>query len=323
MVIDQFIEDHFHHFNAGVLKRMTTSLWDHLNGGGRLVISLAGAMSTARIGCSLRPAIEAGLIHGISTTGANLEEDLFRRIAGPSFRTVDDWQELSASDDVDLREEGMNRVTDVCIPEAEAVRRLERHLIDVWNSAEQEGRRYFPHEYLQQVILAKRSDEEWSGEPSESWLEAALSEQIPIWTPGWEDSTTGNIFAARCIEGTIQNPGIMKSGTEAMMNLAAWYAASDQGTGLLQIGGGIAGDFVVCVAPMLEQDLERHVNKWAWYGQITDSTASYGGYSGAWPQEKISWGKLELDAPRFSVQSDATIVLPLILAALVERSGAR
>ncbi|HJN55501.1 MAG TPA: deoxyhypusine synthase family protein [Candidatus Poseidoniales archaeon] len=323
MVIDQFIEEHFHHFNAGVLKRMITSLWDHLRCEGRLVISLAGAMSTARIGRSLRPAIKAGLIHGISTTGANLEEDTFRRIAGDSYRTVADWHEFSASNDAALCEEGMNRVTDVCIPEAEAVRKLEGRLIDVWSSAEREGRRYFPHEYLQQVLQNGGIKEEWSGEPSESWLDAALSKQVPIWTPGWEDSTTGNIFAAQCIEGSVSNSGIVKSGVEAMMDLAAWYAASDRPTGLLQIGGGIAGDFVICVAPMLEQDLGREVRKWAWYGQITDSTASYGGYSGAWPQEKISWGKLELEAPRFSVQSDASIVLPLILAALVERAGAR
>ena len=279
-------------------------------------------MSTARIGRSLRPAIEAGLIHGISTTGANLEEDLFRRIAGESYRTVENWHELSASDDEDLCKKGMNRVTDVCIPEAEAVRRLEGRLIDVWSSAEHEGQRYFPHEYLQQVIQNEANNEEWSGETSESWLGAALDEQVPVWTPGWEDSTTGNIFAAQCIEGTILDPRIVKSGTEAMMNLATWYATSDRPTGLLQIGGGIAGDFVICVAPMLEQDLGQEVNKWAWYGQITDSNASYGGYSGASPQEKISWGKLGLDAPRFSVQSDASIVLPLILTALVERAEA-
>ena len=109
---------------------------------------------------------------------------------------------------------------------------------------------------------------------------------------------------------------VMKGGIDYMLSLAEWYpeAAGEDGIGFFQIGGGIAGDFPICVVPMLEQDLERPVPKWSYFCQISDSTTSYGSYSGAVPNEKITWGKLSVDTPRFIVESDATIVAPLIFS---------
>jgi deoxyhypusine synthase len=113
-------------------------------------------------------------------------------------------------------------------------------------------------------------------------------------------------------------PSVMKSGIEYMISLANWYIAhhkTGSGIGFFQIGGGIAGDFPICVVPMLKQDLEMDdVNFWAYFCQISDSTTSYGSYSGAVPNEKISWGKLHVDSPSYVIESDATIVAPLIFA---------
>ncbi len=53
---------------------------------------------------------------------------------------------------------------------------------------------------------------------------------------------------------------------------------------------------------------------WGYFSQISDSTTSYGSYSGAVPNEKITWGKLAGSTPKFIVESDATIVAPLIFA---------
>ena len=104
-----------------------------------------------------------------------------------------------------------------------------------------------------------------------------------------------------------------------MMELATWYERQDVPIGFFQIGGGIAGDFPICVVPMLEQDLERAPAKWAWFCQISDATTSYGSYSGAVPNEKITWGKLDVGTPSFIIESDATIVAPLIFAYVMER----
>jgi deoxyhypusine synthase len=154
-------------------------------------------------------------------------------------------------------------------------------------------------------------------DPRNSWLAAAAEKDLPVFVPGWEDSTCGNIFAAHCIEGDIKNPTTVRSGIEYMIRLADWYTDLTKSSplGFFQIGGGIAGDFPICVVPMLHQDLGRKsVPLWDYFCQISDSTTSFGGYSGAVPNEKITWGKLGVDSPKFVIESDATIVAPLIFA---------
>ncbi len=208
----------------------------------------------------------------------------------------------------------MNRVTDVAIPEEQAIRAVEGPLMALWEDAEAAGDSRFPHEFLYDLLL--HGELEFDGDPGQSWLMAAADANLPIFTPGWEDSTLGNILAARVLDCSLKGPGIVRGGLEAMQALADWYREDDSPTGLLQVGGGIAGDFAVSVVPMLRQDAKVDVSLWSWFAQISESRPSYGGYSGAPPNEKISWGKISEDTPRFVIESDATIVLPLLLAAL-------
>ena len=314
MVIRDFIKRHYHHFNAGALADCAESLNGFLENDGRLMVTLAGAMSTAGIGRSLAPAIRSQKIHAICCTGANLEEDLFRLVASSSYERVDDWRDLTAELDADLAERGMNRVTDVAIPEEEAIRYIEKPLLQLWKDAEAAGDSRFPHEYLYDLLL--HGGLEFDSDPNDSWLMAAADANLPIFVPGWEDSTLGNILVGRVIDCTLQSPDIVKGGLHSMQALADWYREDDSPTGILQVGGGIAGDFAICVVPMLRQDVGEEVSLWSWFGQISESRPSYGGYSGAPPNEKISWGKLSVDTPRFVIESDATIVLPLILESL-------
>ena len=314
MAIRDFIKRHYHHFNAGALADCAESLNEFLENDGRLIITLAGAMSTAGIGRSLAPAIRAQRIHAICCTGANLEEDLFRLVASSSYEKVDDWRDLTAESDADLAERGMNRVTDVAIPEEEAIRYIEKPLLQLWKDAEAAGDRRFPHEYLYDLLL--HGGLEFDSDPNDSWLMAAADANLPIFVPGWEDSTLGNILVSKVIDCTLQSPDIVKGGLHSMQALADWYREDNSPTGILQVGGGIAGDFAICVVPMLRQDVREAVPLWSWFGQISESRPSYGGYSGAPPNEKISWGKLGVETPRFVIESDATIVLPLILESL-------
>jgi deoxyhypusine synthase len=280
------------------------------------MITLAGAMSTAQIGKTLAPAIRSQKVHAICCTGANLEEDLFNLIARSDYERIPNWRDFSASDDLDLHERGLNRVTDVAIPEQEAIRYVEKQMLELWKDAEAAGDRRFPHEYIYDLLL--HGDLVFDGDPSESWLMAAADANLPIFTPGWEDSTLGNILVARVIDLTLSSQDIVLSGLHAMQALADWYREDDSPTGLLQVGGGISGDFPICVVPMLRQDVGIDVNLWSWFAQISESRPSYGGYSGAPPNEKISWGKLSLETPTFVIESDASIVLPLILEAIME-----
>ena len=311
MSIRAFVDEHYRHFNAGALAATATSLTAFLANGGRLFITLAGAMSTAELGRSLAPMIKAGHIAGISCTGANLEEDVFNLVAQNAYERINDWRSLSAADDAALLERGLNRVTDTCIPEDEAFRKIEHHLRKRWADASEAGESFLPHEYFYDLLKSDDLTEGYQADPEASWLLAAAETDLPLFVPGWEDSTMGNIFAARCIEGMVDQSS-MASGIAYMIRLADWYQAADTPLAFLQIGGGIAGDFPICVVPMLNQDLERNVPLWSWFAQISESSPSYGGYSGAPPNEKITWGKVSTETPKFVIESDASIVAPLL-----------
>ena len=314
--ISQFIEKHYLHFNAAALVDAAKGYEEHLLDNGKMMITLAGAMSTAELGKSLAEMIRQDKVHIISCTGANLEEDIMNLVAHNSYKRVPNYRDLSPQEEWDLLENHFNRVTDTCIPEEEAFRRLQQHLFNIWNNADSKGERYFPHEFMYQMINSGVLEQYYEIDPKDSWMVAAAEKNLPIVVPGWEDSTMGNIFASYCIKGEFKAT-TMKSGVEYMMWLADWYKdnCAGKGIGFFQIGGGIAGDFPICVVPMLYQDMEMHdVPFWAYFCQISDSTTSYGSYSGAVPNEKITWGKLDITTPKFIVESDATIVAPLIFA---------
>jgi len=311
--IRNFISKHYSHFNAGELSRCSDSLREFLDSDGRLMVTLAGAMSTAEIGKSLAPAIRNQRIHAICCTGANLEEDLFGLIARSQYESITEWRQQSADDDALLAERGMNRVTDVAIPET-VIQAVGKKALELWEEAEAVGDSRFPHEFLYDLVLHGEMD--FSSNPEDSWIIAAADANLPIFTPGWEDSTLGNLLAAKVLDCTLKGNRMVRGGLDAMQALADWYREDDSPTGMLQVGGGIAGDFAISVVPMLRQDANLEVPLWAWFAQISESRPSYGGYSGAPPNEKISWGKIDAGTPSFVIESDASIVLPLLLASL-------
>lgn len=318
--IRKFIQKNYLHFNAAALVDAAKGYEKHLAEGKKMLVSLAGAMSTAELGISLAEMIRQDKVHLISCTGANLEEDLMNLVAHNSYERIPNYRDLTPQDEWSLLERGLNRVTDTCIPEEEAFRRLQKHMFSIWKKAEDEGKRFFPHEFMYEVLLSGVLEQYYEIDPDNSWMLAAAKKNLPIIVPGWEDSTLGNIFASYCIKGELY-PSTMKSGIEYMMWLADYYTnnAEDKGIGFFQIGGGIAGDFPICVVPMLYQDMERTDTPfWSYFCQISDSTTSYGSYSGAVPNEKITWGKLDIDTPKYIIESDATIVAPLIFAYLLE-----
>ena len=315
--VSQFLRHHFRHFNAAALIDAAEAYRAHLDKGGKMMITLAGAMSTAELGLSLAEMIRQDKVHAISCTGANLEEDIFNLIAHDFYERVPHYRHLTPEQEQELLERHMNRVTDTCIPEEEAIRRLEGALIEEWTRADRAGETFFPHQFLYRVLRSGALKRYYQIDPRDSWVYAAMEHDLPIYVPGWEDSTTGNIYAAHCIAGDIKNVHTVRGGIEYMIGLADWYTRTSarHSIGFFQIGGGIAGDFPICVVPMLHQDLRRtDVPVWGYFCQISDSTTSYGSYSGAVPNEKITWGKLAVDTPKFIIESDATIVAPLIFA---------
>jgi deoxyhypusine synthase len=315
--ISEFLEHHYRHFNSAALVDAARAYKRHVEEGGSMLVTLAGAMSTAELGLSLAHMIRAGKVQAISCTGANLEEDVFNLVAHDHYVRIPHYRHLSPEQEEALLEQHLNRVTDTCIPEHEAMRRIEKVMLKRWQAADAAGERYLPHEFFYAALKSGELEPVYQIDPASSWLIAAAERDLPLFVPGWEDSTLGNMYAGHCIAGHIKNVSTMRSGIEYMLKLAEWYQATayDSPIGFFQIGGGIAGDFPICVVPMLEQDLGiEDVPRWAYFCQISDSTTSYGSYSGAVPNEKITWGKLAADTPKFIVESDATIVAPLVFA---------
>jgi deoxyhypusine synthase len=291
-----------------------------LNSGGKMFLTLAGAMSTAELGVSLAEMIRQDKVHGICCTGANLEEDVFNLVAHDFYERVPNWRDLKPEDEQALLERNMNRVTDTCIPEHEAMRRIEGVILKEWMAADGKAERRFPHQFFYRIMQSPDLRKSFQIDVKDSWLYAAMERDLPMFVPGWEDSTLGNMYAGHCIAGDVKNVHTVRTGIEYMISLADWYSktAKQSSIGFFQIGGGIAGDFPICVVPMLRQDLARDDTPlWGYFCQISDSTTSYGSYSGAIPNEKITWEKLSIDTPKYVIESDASIVAPLVFAAVL------
>jgi deoxyhypusine synthase len=315
--ISKFIKHHYRHFNAAALIDAAEGYNRHLAAGGKMFVTIGGAMSTAELGLSLAEMIRQDKIHGISCTGANLEEDVFNLVAHDFYERVPRYRYLTPQDEEELLKRHMNRVTDTCIPEMEAMRRIEKVVLKEWVKADKAGERYFPHEFMYKILLSGELRDSYQIDPKDSWLLAAAEKNLPIFVPGWEDSTLGNMYSGHVISGDVKKVHTVRTGIEYMMELAEWYTelTKNSSLGFFQIAGGIAGDFPICVVPMLHQDLQREdVPLWGYFCQISDSTTSYGSYSGAVPNEKITWGKLGVDTPSYIIESDASIVAPLVFA---------
>ncbi|MCS6990539.1 MAG: deoxyhypusine synthase family protein [Chitinophagales bacterium] len=314
--VSLFMEKNFLHFNAAALLDAAKAYEQHLQEGGKMMITIAGALSTGEIGITLAEMIRKDKVHIISCTGANLEEDVMNLVAHKHYKRVPNYRDLTPEDEWNLLQQRYNRVTDTCIPEEEAMRRIQNHIFKYWKEAEQNRQRYFPHEFFYQMLLSGELEPYYEIDPRSSWVLAAAEKNLPMVVPGWEDSTIGNVYASLVIRNELKHDTV-RNGIEYMVWLTDWYRnnSGGKGVGFFQIGGGIAGDFPICVVPMMYQDLGwKDVPFWSYFCQISDATTSFGSYSGAVPNEKITWGKLDKNTPKFMIESDASIVAPLIFA---------
>ena len=209
MGVREFINEHYRHFNAGTVQRASESLTEMLASGGKIFLTLAGAMSTAEIGRSLADMIRAGHVAAISCTGANLEEDVFNLVAHDHYVRLPNYEDLGPKDEEALLERHLNRVTDTCIPEEEAIRAIEAHVLALWEDASVNGRPALPHAFLYRLLLSGDLVDAYQADPANSWMLAAAEMDLPIFVPGWEDSTLGNIFAARCSEGKVRPEAVL------------------------------------------------------------------------------------------------------------------
>ncbi len=306
------IFDCFESFNSRELKSAGDELVEHFNSGNSIMVTIAGALSTAGIGKSLSGLIKNGKISAITSTAANLEEDILRVFTG-KYQKVD-WRELKPEEEMAFYKRDELRVTDTLL-DGGTFNELAEEFILIVESLQNP---IFPHEavylLLEKLIKEGRIDENRLAK--ESWVYNCYKTKTPIYVPGFEDCTFSNYLIAKHLAGNKKiNTNNIKSGLEYMKHLALFYIqkSTQHDLGFLQLGGGIAGDFSICVVPMLTLMSKKETKRWKYFCQISESTTSFGSYSGAPPNEKISWGKLNLESKSFMIESDATIVAPILL----------
>lgn len=326
--VSAFAEMTLKHCNGGATLAAALWLKDHLARGGKLVVTLAGALSSFQIGVTLAELIRKDKVHLISATAANHEESYYRYVAHSHYAYILRYTELTPEQEAELRDAGLRRITDTFLPEDESVRVMEPHLVKMWQAAEKKGESYFPHEYFRRLFSEKFITPDPAANPADCWTYAAYEKDIPIIIPGFEDSTMGNIFSSYTYKGPYKKKSdiiidakVMKSGLDYFHLLYDWYMAVSKKhpIAFLQLGGGIAADFPICVAPSLKHDLKLpKVRDWAGFIEIGSSPMSYGSYSGAGGKEKITWDKLSPQSYYQIIQSDVTVVFPWLAAVLLE-----
>lgn len=326
--VSTFAERTLNHCNGGSTLQAALWLKNHLAKGGKLVVTLAGALSSFQIGVMLAELIRKNKVHLVSATAANHEESYYRYVAHSHYAFIPRYTELTPEQEAELRDAGFRRITDTFLPEDESVRIMEPHLVKMWQEAEKKGERYFPHEYFRRLFSERLISPDKGANPADCWAYAAYKKDVPIVIPGFEDSTMGNIFSSYTYGGRHKKKGeltidaaVMKTGLEYFHFLYDWYLKESKNSSIafLQLGGGIAADFPICLVPSLKHDLRLHkVRDWAGFIEIGSSPMSYGSYSGAGGKEKITWDKLSTESYYQIIQSDVTVAFPWIAAVLLD-----
>ncbi len=327
--VSKFAEKTLNHLNGGASYQSALWLKNHLKNGGKLVVTVAGALSSFEVGVMLAELIRKNKVHLVSATGANHEESYYRYVAHSHYANIPRYTELTPEQEAELRDAGLRRITDTFLPEDESVRIMEPHLLKMWKEAQKKGEKYFPHEYFRRLFKEKLIKHDPQANPQDCWAYAAFEKNIPIVIPGFEDSTMGNIFSSYTYSGihkkkddTFVDANVMKTGLDYFHLMYDWYMKESKNVPIafLQLGGGISADFPICVVPSLKHDLRLHgkVRDWAGFIEIGSSPMSYGSYSGAGGKEKITWDKLSTKSYYQIIQSDVTVVFPWIAAILLD-----
>src|SRR3989338_5107529 len=327
--VSALAERTLNHCNAGATLQAAQWLKEHVHKGGKIVVTIAGALSSFQVGVMLAELIRKNKVHLVSATAANHEESYYRYVAHSHYAYIPRYTELTPVQEAELRDAGLRRITDTFLPEDESVRIMEPHLVKMWRDAQKKGERYFPHEYFRRLFEKNLIKPDKGANPNDCWTYAAYQKNVPIVIPGFEDSTMGNIFASytyggkyRADKDPLLDPTIMKGGLEYFTWLYDWYMkeSKDSPIAFLQLGGGIAADFPICVVPSIKHDLKLHgkVRDWAGFVEIGSSPMSYGSYSGAGGKEKINWDKLSTKSYFQIIQSDVTVVFTWIAAVLLD-----
>ncbi|MDD2665378.1 MAG: deoxyhypusine synthase [Methanocellales archaeon] len=250
---------------------------------------LSGAMTPAGMRLIIQDLIRAGYIDVLVTTGANLVHDLIEAFGGFHYKGT------SEIDDVDLRHQEINRIFDVFLPEHHFTI-FENRILDIMADIDKKGMGI--REFLTEIGLRVEN----------SILGVAAKKGVPVFCPAISDSAIG-LQAWLYTQTQKLSVDTFKDMREFM---DICYNA--QKTGAVLIGGGVPKNFILQSMIVTPKSFDYAI-------QLTTDSPEAGGLSGATLSEAKSWGKVAEEAREVTVYGDATILLPIIVAAVLERMG--
>ncbi len=273
-------------------------------------LSLAGAMVPAGMRRVVSDLIRDGYVDALVTTGANLTHDAIEAIGGKHHhgRTHDPERTLREHDET-LREEGVDRIYNVYLPQ-EHFAEFEGHLREeVFPALEAaaDGGSVSIAELCAELGRANAAVNDREGVPEDAGVAAAAYESdVPVYCPAVQDSVLG---LQAWMYG--QTADFTLDALADMTPLTDLAFDADE-AGCLLVGGGVPKNFTLQTMLVTPRAYDYAV-------QITMDPEATGGLSGATLEEARSWGKLETDARNASVYGDATVMLPMLIAAARER----
>jgi deoxyhypusine synthase len=284
---------------------ITTEMFDREDT--TVFMGLAGAMVPAGMRAIVSDLIRDGYVDVLVTTGANLTHDTIEAIGGKHHHGREDHPEKPAREhDERLREEGVDRIYNVYLPQEHFVA-FESHLRDeVFPALESEGVVGIQR-LTEELGRANAAVNEREGVDEAPGIAATAHEHdVPIFCPAIQDSVLGlqawmySQTSAFSLDALADMDGLNDAAFEA------------ERAGALVVGGGVPKNYVLQTMLVAPDAYDYAV-------QLTMDPPQTGGLSGATLDEARSWGKLEQAAQNASVYADATITLPLIAAAAREQ----
>ena len=282
-----------------------------------VVMTLAGALTVGKMGLVFCDLIESGIVKAIVSTGALMAHGLVEATGRSHFR-----YDPSKMDDKELFHAGYNRVYDSLEPETnlDHVEKVMDGVLEAWE-AEEVVSSWKIHKKIGEYLV--------QNSPGRGILKSAYQHNVPIFVPAFSDSELGIDFAlnkyARQQDG---RPLLRFDPFEDFANFADIMMATKR-MGIFTIGGGVprnwSQQFGVYAELMARRGYKKLPLKRYHYGvRICPEPVHWGGLSGSTYTEAVSWGKFvppEEGGKFAEVFEDATVALPLIAGAVLERIG--
>lgn len=281
-----------------------------------VVCTLSGAMTVAKMGLVVCEMIERGYIDAIVSTGALQAHGMIEGSGMSHFK----YRE--GMDDTELYEKGYDRVYDTL----ELEKNLDdlQEIVSVALAGLDHGAVHSSHTIM--AGLGAYLSEHFKGQ--RGILKSAYERGLPIYVPAFTDSELGlDVAVHNMARGRAGQPKLRFDPFEDLYHYADTIAAQER-IGIFTIGGGVPRNWAQQVGPFLEISQLRlgdrgGVTKRFQYGvRICPEPVSWGGLSGCTYSEGMSWGKFVPEAEGgcyAEVLSDATMVWPLLIRALIER----